>query len=536
MEERLRGLPTANFQLRMEPSRIPWIFALLKSQPQVDLCNEAFPEPFRKLSYFLRYSQNQLILASALEIGDDFKTRYKKTVGSPEDLKPLLKRYPKHEFSPDGTQLAVFDKEGQIQGVIVRTKDQIVIQRGGGAGQVTLDEENSRPVNNLSIHLDNFNLLIQRYVNAIWKASPETDKKKFQLILDIPAIPRGALATYFSTFEIIAGQFQGNSRPIDLDEQIGGYPPVKTAIRNLFLNQTQPEKSRSYGLQPYANKFLLVTGSEGTGKSLFPKALDKMLKDYYKDSKKYQYFRLSFADILRKYGSQTVAVVTTILEHIRENEKKGIATLLHIDNLEYLIPQYQRPREINANSGSEYPNYFQSQVPPSDAEFAYALQALEPVIDVIRQFGKDIGPDSHNIIVYGESRIPRDFLPEGIARTFRRTFSLDKPTAADVCDILKVQINITRSFAQGTKRNPFAEDIELRLEEIADHALGLNGRLIQQAIVTVATRKNVDGTDSLITYEDICRELDNTRLARNLITNGPESRTLGLLAYGRGHK
>lgn len=524
-KEGLQEMPTASLQLRVEPSRVPWIYSILKTQPQVELYNGDFPEPFGKLIYLSRLSQNQLSLVSVLQAGDEFKAEYKDTVGLPKDLEPLLKRYPKHKFSPDGTQLAVFDKEDQIQGVIARNGNQIVIQRGGGVGQLILAKENSNPVNDLSILLDNFNLLIQRYVNAIWKSSPETDKKKFQLILDIPNIPEGAPQAYFSTFEIIAKEFRGNSRTVGLNEHIGGYPNVKTAVASLFIDQTQPEKSRSNGLQPYANKFLLITGSEGTGKSLFPKALDKMLRDHY--GKKFEHFRLPFADMLRKYGSYTPVLVATILDHVRENEKKGIATLLHIDNLEHLIPQYQRPKTIGLNPNLEYQGYYQSQTPPSDAEFNYTLQTLEPIIDVIRQFGKEIGANSRNVIVYGESRVPREFLPEGIARTFRRTFNLDKPSATDTCDILRVQINSTKEFAQSTKRNPFAEDVESRLKEVADHALGLNGRLIQQALVNIATRKNVEGADSLITCRDLCEELDNIRVSRDLTANGHGNRRIG---------
>ena len=59
----------------------------------------------------MAHSQNQLTLVSALQVGNEFKDRYKGTVGSVEDLDPLLKRYPKYEMSPDGTRLAVFDKK-----------------------------------------------------------------------------------------------------------------------------------------------------------------------------------------------------------------------------------------------------------------------------------------------------------------------------------------------------------------------------------------------------------------------------------------
>lgn len=518
-KERLKESPTASLQFRIEPGRIPWIYASLRNQPQVDLYNGAFPEPFKNLTYSLRYSQNQLALVSELQIGDDFKTRYKKTIGSPEDLQPFLKRYPNHKFSPDGTQLAIFDKEGQIQGVIVRTGDQIVIQRGGGAGQLTLSKENSNPINTLSVLLDNFNLLTQRYVNAIWKASPETDRKEFQLTLDIPVMPEGANETYFSTFQIIGKEFVGHSRPLDLDEDIGGCPNLKAVMKSLFMDLTDPKRSRSYGTQPFSNRLVLVTGSEGTGKSLFPKALDKMIRTHFKEGN-FEHFRLPLTDIVNKYGPYSEMVITTILNHIAENEKKGIPTLLHLDNLEKLVPPSQR---VNTRTNGDV--IYQTM--PTGAEFDYSLQVINPIIQAIRKFGKDLGGDCHNVIVYGESRMPREDLPEGVSRTFRRSFSLDEPTPADLIGMLKVQTKITRSFTKPTGIDPFDPSVDTEIDRIAKHASGLNGRDLQQTLIDIATRKKAaDPNRSLITAEDICQELDVRRVSKGLSLDGPK-RPLG---------
>jgi hypothetical protein len=224
--------------------------------------------------------------------------------------------------------------------------------------------------------------------------------------------------------------------------------------------------------------------------------------------------------MLRKYGPIAAIVTATILDRVRANEKNGIVTLVQMDGLEHLIPQYQRPQEVSANLGTaDYKVYYPPPTPPSEAEFNYAMQVLEPTIEVVRQFGKDVGAGSHSVIVYGESRAPRELLPLGITRTFRRAFSLDKPTAADTQDILRVQINSTKEFAQSTGRDPFAEDVESRLQEISSHAAGLNGRLIQQVMLAVATRKNVEDPESLITHNDLCDALDNVRMIRGLMPN-----------------
>jgi len=148
-KEGLSEIPNARMQFRIEPAKIPWIYSTLKNQPQVELYSGDFPEPFEKLTYTLGHNQNQLALVAALQVGDKFKAKHKETVGLTEDLGPLLRHYPQHKLFPDGTQLAIFNKENHVQGIIAKKEDQIIIQRGGGVGQLALNPEDSNPINNL---------------------------------------------------------------------------------------------------------------------------------------------------------------------------------------------------------------------------------------------------------------------------------------------------------------------------------------------------------------------------------------------------
>lgn len=517
-KERLReSLSTASLQFHIEPSRVPWVFAALNHQPEAILFKGGFPEPFTDLTYIAQANQGQLLFAAVLGVSEEFNSKYGQTIGSPEDLGVLLKRYPEHKFSPDGQQL-IIHRNGQVHGIIVRINEkQILVQRGGQAGQLTLFEEGVNPINNLSVQLDRSNLLLQRYVSDIWRASPETNQKKLELVLDIPALPEGASETYFSTFQIIGGEFIERPRPLDLDDDIGGYPNLKAVMKSLFMDLTDPKQSRSYGTQPFSNRFVLITGSEGTGKSLFPKALDKMLRARFTKGS-FEHFRLPFANIVNKYGHYSVIIVTTILNHIAENEKNGIPTLLHLDNLEKLVPPSQR---INARINGDV--IYQTM--PSDAEFKHSLQVINPIVEAIRKFGQDLGGDCHNIIVYGESRLPREDLPEGVSRTFRRSFRLDDPTPLDLAGILKVQTKITRRFAESTGIDPFDPSVDTGLDRMANHASGLNGRDIQQALLDIITRKKAaDPNRSLITVEDICQELDARRVSKGLPVDGSTRR------------
>lgn len=491
--------PTARLQFRIDQQKVPWMFAALRNEHEVNLYQGDFPDPFSKLAYTVRLNENRLLLLAGFSLREDFNLLYGRTIGSPQALAPLLRKYPQSEFSPDRQRLTI-SRDGQTYGVIVRPPGNIVaIQRGGQAGQVALAED--RPVNSLSTNLDSFSTLVQRYVSAIWNASPETDQKRLNLTLDIPTLPDGAPETYFSTFEIVAPEFRGRPRPVDLDSEIGGYPLVKALVRSLILDLTNPEASRRFGTQPFSNKLVLVTGVEGTGKSLFPKAMDVILRSYFGDT--FEHYRLSLQDMLLNYGIHTTAIVETIFDHVVSNEKRKIPTLLHLDNLDALIPPNQR-RSL--------------WMPVSREEFYYYKQTLDPILTSLRKFGRELGGESHSVIVYGESRLRRSELPGSVAQTFRRTFHLE-PNREDLVDILRMQIRQSRKFAERTQHDPFTPDIDSQVDRIAERALGATGRDIQQVLLNIATRHKAlwDGeTDIPVTPEEIVEELSEVLLAQGI--------------------
>lgn len=503
------GIQTASLQFKIEPESVRWLFATLSNQPEVTLFNGEFFEPFTQLRYLVAQNQGQLVFAAQFGLGEDFRERYGSSIGSPEDLAPLLKRYPEHQFSPDNQRLVLL-QSGQVLGMIARVaEDKLVIQRGGQAGQVTLSEQT--PVNSLTVSIDKFNLLVQRYVNSIWRGSRESDQKQIQHILELPEIPEGATRTYLSTFEILGGKFAERPREVDLYEHIGGYPRMKAVIEGLVLDFTDPEASRGFGTQPFSNRLILISGNEGTGKSLFPKGLYWRLRLKVGDG--IECYRLPFQDMFLQYGPHTATVAGTILDHTRQNEKNGVPTIVHLDGLQALISPYQRP---NVGMG------------PSAAEFNFMLHSVNPVLLLLRDFGRDIGGQSRHVIVYGESREPRERLPEVVSRMFRRSFSLDRPTVEDMADIIRVQIGTTRFFAEQTEHDPFTADILLRVREIAQSAQGLVGRDIQQALLNIATGQKArwDGKTRIpITELDIVQELTAMKVDKGI--ESVEKRPLG---------
>lgn len=496
------GTRTASLQLKIAPEGVNWAYATLRNQPRVVLYDDEFPDPFTHLTYTVGQTQNQLFFVAQFALGEEFRQRYPQGIGSAKDLSSLLQRYSQHQFSPDNQQLVVA-KDGQIKGAIARVADNcIVIQRGGQVGPLKLSEQT--PVNSLAVSLEDFNLLVQRYAGAIWKTSSETDQKQVQLVLSIPPASPGAVQTYLSTFEIMRQQGFEEERPRKLRlEDIGGYPSMRTGIQALIQDCTTPDVSRMYGTQPFANRFILVTGREGVGKSLWVKPLYWTLRSTFKNI---EYYRLHLDDLFTQYGPSAATVVETILNHARENEKHGVFTIVHIDYLEQLIqPGLRRNGDTTTTL--------------TEAAINYSLKTINPVIVALGSFGRDLGGLSHHTILYGESRETRGLLPDAIKKTFRRAFALGDPTADDLVGILRAQIETTRGFALSTGHDPFVPEILSRLEDIAPHGIGLNGSEVKQVFLDIAASRKAswDGrTYVRTTDEDIIKALAAKRAEKGI--------------------
>ncbi|MBI3342155.1 AAA family ATPase [Candidatus Curtissbacteria bacterium] len=382
-------------------------------------------------------------------------------------------------------------------------EETILVQMGGGgAGNIELPQNNT--VNTLALELTRFNLFLQRYVSAIWRSS-DASSMHLTLSLALPQLPEGAVQTYLSTPEVILAEFR---------EESVRHPRAKEAMRGLFMDLVDPQVSRSFGTKPHSDKFFLLTGREGVGKTLFTKALHWMLSERFgpRIGKDFDHIRLPLSDVLTKYRALAPQVVQTVLDAVKGNEANGLPTLFHVDNLDALMAPFERKAKLAQETGA---TTFVGV--PTAAEFNYEVEVLAPIRTAMREFGQQLGMNSTNVIVIGESRVSRDNLEESVTRTFRRHLHL-QPTVADLTDILGVQIGITREFAEKTGFDPFEEDIELYLELIARETEGLTGRDIQQALTTVATanKANFDGVNrDLITVQTLTAELKNKKDSKN---------------------
>ena len=197
----------------------------------------------------------------------------------------------------------------------------------------------------------------------------------------------------------------------------------------------------------------------GSGKTLIVKALASMLFQKF-GSERFEYFRLPFGKMLPKDAQNAAAIADTIFRHSQENEKRGIKTLIHLDNLEHLTPYSPATQPLFANP-------------------QYPYIVVGPLVAVLREYLHTIGTYSEHIAIVGESRIPREMLPEGVSRGFRKVAEIDRLTKNDRAEILRIQLANSRRFAEGTGVDPFDPSIDGRITELATVADGLNGFYIR---------------------------------------------------------
>lgn len=491
--------PTASFSVLFDSEKAGWLHASLINQPEVPLFEGKFIEPFDSLRIAVMRLQNKVTATALLSIDSAYTESFGFSIGSEQVIKSMQKRYPECQLSEDRQHLVILKNEKLLGGISRTDEGHILVHMGGKMGSFELSD--NTPVNDITIGVNQFTLLLQRFVGYTWQNLPELRNRQVSLVLDLPQASEDESKTYFSTFEIIGKEFRGHPREVDLETGIGGFQPVKDVIKSLVLDLTDPDKSRGFGTQPFSNRFISITGKEGTGKSLFSKALDTILRRVLKEN---DYFHLPINDIVQKYGAYAHFVVKTVLDHIEENEKAGIVTVLHLDNLEKLC-----------------------QPDTQTAYIVYQTTAL-PIVGILRDFGQRLGPNSHNVLVLGESRVARADLPEGVQKIFRRSFEL-KPTAKDLSDALRVQIATTRQFAQKSGIDPFDPEVDGDLSHVIQNPSGLTGRDMQQALLTITDRNKASGSDPKdvkITPTDISNELVRIQISKGL--EGSKIREIGL--------
>lgn len=498
--------PSASLELRISNKQQELLFAALQHQPQIRLYDGPLPDPFSHLAYLVGNVQGQLVLAAQLKTTDDFSNHFGNSVGSIETLDGLLRKYDtsRQQIFENSAGVVVFRK-GEEQGfLIARTEEEIVIQRGGQVGTIHLQSPND-----LVTNLNLFNLLLQRYVNAIWRDYQDTKHLQQAVVLQLPQLPEGTLQAWASTYEFVGKEFMESSRPIYFDKDVGGLPEAKEVVFALVLDTLNPEASRRMGTQPFTNKLLLLTGGEGSGKSLVVKALSTKLRDGVDG--KVEEFRIPFADVIPKYQSFTAQLLKTLFEHASENEKKKVYTIVHLDNLEHLM----RPQQ--------------------DATYTvdYFSNVIAPILEVIREYSRNFGIHSDYVIVVGESRAPRESLFDAVARSFRRVVDLNRLTSEGRAEVLRIQLAQSRQFAssEGQQCEPFEGGIDARLSDLAKEADGLNGFDIKQAVISLANRKKAQYLESNAynpaTAEELKEALARQRLEK--VLGGVQRRGIGFV-------
>lgn len=501
----------ASLELIIGKSEQEWLYAALANTPKVDLFNGPFVDPFTSFRYTVAAVQGQLVFQAQLGVSGEFSAAFGNGIGSKEMLETLLSRYDSPPQFIEGDRGLVVANQNRPVGLIVRTDDGVTIQRGGQVGPVAFDSLNALPIN-----MALFNILVQRYVNSVWRAFPDSARVSVPISLTVPQFPDGTLQTYLSTFEITGPQFVENTRPVAWDD-IGGHMIAKEMAKGVFVDLAEPDVSRRIGTHPYSNKPFLLTGEEGTGKTLIVKALATMMVERF-GGDGFEYYRLPLAKMLVKDGQNAAALANTIFGRSLYNEKRGIKTLVHLDNLEHLTPYTPAAQQLFANP-----------------QFQYLV--VGPLVSVIKEYLHTVGTYSEHVAIVGESRIQRELLPEGVSRGFRRVADVDKLSKEDRAEVLKIQLALSRHFAASTGVDPFDSSVDSRVMDLAVAAEGLNGFYMKQALLRVQDAKKAEyvstGKYTPITFEELGTSLRHQHIEK--VLGGKEPRHIGFHAAGNNN-
>lgn len=489
--------PTAQFNLRLLADQTAWTHASIQNAPEVVLYSGKFPPPlFKGFRYVVASRPSGIILQAALETTDEFRDRFGRTIGDKETLAPFINKYPQVAWTDDKTTMHIFNGD-QMDGLIgLAANGTIIIQRGGPAGQIPITP---RP-HDLANEIEPFHLMIQRLISAYWKAHPETRNRHMRLDLAIDQRPQGAAQTFYSTYENVASRFLAQARDVTTDD-IGGYAEPKAFIGSLMLDLADPKASRIVGSIPNVNKAVGITGADGVGKSLIVLAIARRMAELFKDG--FKHYHLPLRDIVAEYGIFADDALKGVLDYVVALKKQGSAALVHLDNLDELVPPTNR-------------NPFQQEGQPTmvvtDNEFNKWHQVASLITTALTTFDREMARDTGNIVVIGESRLPRNLLPQNIATLFRRYFNL-RPTPADLGEMLVAQMNKTKANTRDEGIDPFDENAWQKATTLTTDLDGLTPRDIQNSILAILDRKKdaYDGTLKPITAAEIRDELVQTR-------------------------
>ncbi|RMD57514.1 ATP-binding protein [Candidatus Woesearchaeota archaeon] len=121
------------------------------------------------------------------------------------------------------------------------------------------------------------------------------------------------------------------SQPNVTFEDIGGLCEPKRQMLTIYEDIVSPNRARYFGIDPDKTKGYLLNAPAGCGKTLLVTALAQKLKSELSD--KIKFYKVDYSAITSIYRGGEAQATAQIFELVKENQKKGLKTLLFLDEL-----------------------------------------------------------------------------------------------------------------------------------------------------------------------------------------------------------
>jgi ATP-dependent 26S proteasome regulatory subunit len=251
-------------------------------------------------------------------------------------------------------------------------------------------------------------------------------------------------------------------------EDIGGNHEGKREMNRILQDIIHPDVAMLFGRDPQKAKGYLLYGEKGNGKTMLVKALAANLKNELKD--KIKLYQMSYGNISSIFRGGEAEKIKDLFELIKSNEKKGLTTLVFMDELQSI-----GIRKFDSN---------------------------EVLDELLANLG---GLNSYKKLVFiGATYCPKEQLDEALIRPGRlgKHIEIKMPTIDERKEIMQIYLKKETEFI---KKNAEFEGLfgSIDIDAIAKETEGYNGSDIMMLFESVRHKKEEETLGKFQKFDNI---------------------------------